>query len=74
MIFKAMRLLSIEQAANVINIGDTPSDIESGKKAGCRFSFCVTNGTHNTEQLLFHEPDKAFASIEDFLNWLKENH
>lgn len=74
MIFKAMRLLGVEQAANVVNIGDTPSDIESGKLAGCRFSFCVTNGTHKAEQLLLYEPDKAFTSIEAFLIWLKENY
>lgn len=73
MIFKAMHLLGIEQAANVINIGDTPSDIESGKKAGCRFSFCVTNGTHSAEQLLFYDPDKSFGSLQEFKTWMSEN-
>ena len=70
MIFKAMHLLGIKDARNVINIGDTPSDIQSGKNAGCRFSFCVTNGTHSAEQLLPHAPDKAFGSMLEFKKWL----
>jgi phosphonatase-like hydrolase len=73
MIFKAMQLLGVKDAKNVINIGDTPSDIQSGKNAACRYSFCVTNGTHSTEQLLPHQPDKAFASMFEFKSWLKEN-
>ncbi len=74
MILKAMRLLSITQTSDVINIGDTPSDIESGKKAGCRFSFCVTNGTHSATQLLSSRPDKSFSSISEFNGWLHENY
>jgi phosphonatase-like hydrolase len=73
MIFKAMQLLGIKNSKNVINIGDTPSDIQSGKNAGCRYSFCVTNGTHTAEQLLPHQPDKAFASMFEFKKWLEEN-
>jgi len=73
MIFKAMKLLGVSDANAVINIGDTPSDIQSGKNAGCRFSFCLTNGTHTSEQLAPHEPDKAFASMHAFRQWLEEN-
>jgi phosphonatase-like hydrolase len=73
MIFKAMQLLGVTDAKNVINIGDTPSDIQSGKNAGCRYSFCLTNGTHSAEQLLPLQPDKAFGSMFEFKNWLEEN-
>jgi len=34
MIFKAMEQLKVSEAAHVINIGDTPSDLESGVNAG----------------------------------------
>jgi len=71
MIFRAMQLLGIKETANVINIGDTPSDIQSGKKAGCRYSFCVTNGTHTAAQLEAGGPDKAFPSLKAFTAWLK---
>ncbi len=73
MIFRAMQLLKVQEATNVINIGDTPSDIQSGKNAGCRFSFCVTNGTHSTEQLSPNLPDKAFGSMKTFKEWLEQN-
>jgi phosphonatase-like hydrolase len=73
MIFKAMQLLGVSAAKNVINIGDTPSDIQSGKNAGCRYSFCLTNGTHTAAQLLPQQPDKAFGSMFEFRQWLEEN-
>ncbi len=73
MIFRAMQLLHIKDAKQVVNIGDTPSDIESGKKAGCLHSFCVTNGTHTAEQLLPLQPDKTFSSMVEFRLWLSEN-
>jgi phosphonatase-like hydrolase len=73
MIFKAMQVLGIKDAKNVINIGDTPSDIQSGKNAGCRYSFCVGNGTHTAKQLQPHQPDKIFSSMLEFKKWLEEN-
>jgi len=73
MIFKAMQLLDINEAKNVINIGDTPSDIQSGKNAGCRYSCCLTNGTHSARQLLPHTPDNMFSSMFEFKSWLREN-
>jgi phosphonatase-like hydrolase len=73
MIFKAMQLLDINEVKNVINIGDTPSDIQSGKNAGCRYSCCLTNGTHPARQLLPHTPDNIFGSMLEFKSWLKEN-
>jgi len=73
MIFKAMQLLNINDAKHVINIGDTPSDIQSGKNAGCRYSCSLSNGTHSAEQLLPHTPDNMFASMFEFKSWLKEN-
>ena len=73
MILKAMQLLGVKDPKSVINIGDTPSDIQSGKSAGCRYSFCVTNGTHSAAQLEGAAPDKAFASLREFKYWLKEN-
>jgi phosphonatase-like hydrolase len=70
MIFKAMRALGVADAKNVINIGDTPSDIESGHRAGT-FSACVTNGTHPADILMESQPDQAFSGLPEFQSWLK---
>ncbi len=51
MIQRAMKLLGINNPEEVIKVGDTPSDLLAGKKAGCKFSFAVCNGTHTREQL-----------------------
>jgi phosphonatase-like hydrolase len=51
MIYRAMEKLGIDEKKAVINVGDTPSDLQSGKKAGVRLSLGVTNGTHTHEQL-----------------------
>ncbi len=71
MIFRAMQLTGVTNKENVLNIGDTPSDIQSGKNAGCRFSCCLTNGTHSGVQLEPEHPDLAFESMSDFTSWLK---
>ena len=63
MIQKAMKLLGIKDPFDVINIGDTPSDIKSGVRAGCRLSLGVTNGTHTHEQLKFLRNDGLLESV-----------
>ncbi len=71
MIRKAMSQLGISNPTAVINIGDTPSDIQSGALAGCLYSCCVTNGTHTADQLIPLQPDKAFESMHAFRVWLE---
>ncbi len=63
MIQKAMKLLGIESKSEVINIGDTPSDLQSGVKAGCRMSLGVVNGTHTREQLQVIPNDGLLDSV-----------
>ncbi|ULQ57014.1 HAD hydrolase-like protein [Flavihumibacter rivuli] len=72
MILKAMNTLGINDPKTVINIGDTPSDIESGKRANCLYSCCVSNGTHTAQQLLPHNPDQAFDSLRGLMAFLKK--
>ncbi len=66
MIQKAMYMLDITDSKKVINIGDTPSDLESGINANCLFSFGITNGTHTKEQLATHRNDGLFSSLREF--------
>jgi phosphonatase-like hydrolase len=51
MIHKAMQIFKIKDSQQVINIGDTPSDLLSGIRAGCKMSLGITNGTHSHSQL-----------------------
>ncbi len=65
MIQKAMKLMGISDPFDVINIGDTPSDLKSGIRAGCRLSLGVTNGTHTREQLKFLRNDGLLGSLQE---------
>ena len=73
MIYKCMEYLSISSCSEVINIGDTPSDLESGKRAGVRLSLGLTNGTHTRAQLENYPNDGLFGSLNEFQLYLAEN-
>ncbi|HLH52626.1 MAG TPA: HAD hydrolase-like protein [Verrucomicrobiae bacterium] len=49
--FKAMELTGVRDSGRVAKVGDTPSDLQEGTAAGCRWVIGVTNGTHTREQL-----------------------
>lgn len=66
MIQRAMELLNIESPQQVVKIGDTPSDLEAGKRAQCQLSLGVTNGTHTTEQLSQYDNDGLIHSLSEF--------
>jgi phosphonatase-like hydrolase len=63
MILQAMSVLGIDDPKQVINIGDTPSDLESGKRADVFLSLGVTNGTHVRSQLEKHPNDGLLNSL-----------
>lgn len=66
MIFMAMEILGITDSKKVINIGDTPSDLESGRAAGCLLSLGITNGTHTRAELLQYDNDGLIDSMLEF--------
>ncbi|WP_310587211.1 HAD hydrolase-like protein [Flectobacillus major] len=63
MIQYAMNKLGVQDSKRVINIGDTPSDLKSGMRAGCRLSLGVTNGTHTRQQLTIHRNDGLLPNV-----------
>lgn len=71
MIHKAMKLLDIHNTTKVINIGDTPSDLKSGTRAGCRMSLGVTNGTHTQQQLSLYRNDGLLSNISELKQFIK---
>jgi phosphonatase-like hydrolase len=71
MILKAMEILGIDNPENVINIGDTPSDLISGKKANVAYSLGVTNGTHSKEQLESVPNDGLIDDLSQLKNYIQ---
>jgi phosphonatase-like hydrolase len=65
MIQQAMQVFGITDPQQVINVGDTPSDLESGRRAGCARSLGLTNGTHTREQLAHYPNDGLLASLSE---------
>ena len=65
MIQKAMQAFGITDPQGVYNVGDTPSDLESGRRAGCARSLGVVNGTHTRAQLAACPHDGLFASLAE---------
>lgn len=72
MIQRAMQLLGITDPAQVFNVGDTPSDLESGRRAGCALSLGLTNGTHSHAQLAACPNDGLFGSLTELTQFLKQ--
>lgn len=66
MILKAMEILGVTDSKKVVNIGDTPSDLQSGRAANCLLSLGITNGTHTREELLQYDNDGLLDSMRAF--------
>lgn len=70
MIQYAMNKLKINNPEEVINIGDTPSDLISGIKAKVKYSLGVTNGTHNEAQLSEYQNHGLISNILELKKYL----
>ena len=67
MIQNIMQQLLIENAADVIKVGDTEVDIKEGRNAGCGLVVAVTTGAYLREQLNQHHPDYIINSLNELL-------
>ncbi len=65
MIQKAMHLLGIDNPEAVVNVGDTPSDLLSGRAAGVGLNLGVINGTHSRDQLVTYPHDQLIGSLAE---------
>ncbi len=52
MIFEAMKLSKVKHPEYVIKIGDTISDLQEGKAAGCRYVVGITTGAFSRQELI----------------------
>ena len=51
MIFRAMETVGVAEVGRVVNLGDTPFDLQSGDNAGVRGVIGVLSGSHGAEAL-----------------------
>lgn len=72
MIFMAMELMGINNADEVVKVGDSAIDIEEGKNADCGLTVGITTGAHTRDQLAAANPDFIIDNLADLLPLLKE--
>ena len=63
MVYNAMELTGITDAASVLKIGDSGIDIEEGKNAGCGLTVGITTGAQTREQIALAKPDYIIDSL-----------
>lgn len=74
MIERAMALLGVSNPKAVVNIGDTPSDLLSGRAAGVGLNLGVTNGTHTGDQLDAYPHDSLLSSLAELPALVESRH
>jgi phosphonatase-like hydrolase len=63
MIQTLMKRAGIDDANEVIKIGDTEVDINEGRNAGCSMVVAVTTGAFTKDQLATHNPDHIIDDL-----------
>lgn len=61
-VFEAMRLMGVENAREVLKVGDTVADIEEGRNAGA-WTAAVLTGTQGEAMLREASPDFVLSSV-----------
>lgn len=72
MIHLAMKKLGVSDSKLVVCVGDTPSDLQSGKAADCALTIGLTNGTHSRELLEPFDSDILLDSLRDFPKFIED--
>lgn len=65
MIFHAMELSGVHRVQEVVNVGDTPLDLQAGANAGVRGVVGVLSGMHLRERLLSEVHTHLINSVAD---------
>jgi len=72
MIQKMMKAAGIENAKQVIKLGDTEVDVNEGKNAGCLFSIGVTTGAFTRAALEPYNPDFIIDDLSELVGILEQ--
>lgn len=67
LVFEAMKQTGVTDPGCVIKVGDTASDIQEGKAAGCGITLGITSGAFTAEALVREEPTRLIKSIPEVL-------
>jgi phosphonatase-like hydrolase len=74
MIFRAMESAGVSSVREVMNVGDTPLDLQAGTNAGVRDVIGVLTGLHGKERLE-REPHTALVpSVADLPEWIQKKY
>ena len=65
MIFRAMEAARIGDVREVLNVGDTPLDLQAGSRAGVLGVIGVLTGIHKEERLLRESPSHLIQSVAE---------
>jgi|SRR5579872_5396938 len=65
MIFHAMEAAQVTDVSQVINVGDTPLDLQAGVNAGVRGIIGVLTGTHTEERLRRERHTHILSSVAE---------
>jgi len=68
MIFRAMSLLDITNAAEVAKVGDTVSDILEGSAAGCKYVIGIAGKANTAEELATGAHTHTITNIREVAN------
>jgi phosphonatase-like hydrolase len=74
MIFRAMEAASVTSVTEVVNVGDTPLDLQAGRNAGVRGVVGVLTGLHGKERLQQEPHTALLPSVGDLPVWLEEQY
>lgn len=72
MIFRAMEASGVPSVHEVINVGDTPLDLQAGTNAGVWGVVGVLTGLHGKERLQREPHTHILASVADIPEWLEQ--
>jgi phosphonatase-like hydrolase len=73
MIYRAMELTGVSDAARGMKVGDTPSDLHEGTNAGCGMVVGVTSGSHTADELRGHPHTILVDSVRDVAGLLSKH-
>ena len=65
MIFRAMEAAGVDDVREVLNVGDTPLDIQAGNRAGVLGVIGVLSGIHKEQRLRQESPSHLIPSVAD---------
>lgn len=73
MIFRCMERLGVQDVREVINVGDTPLDIQAGNNAGVGASLGVLTGVHTRNRLALEKPSALIESAAELPSFIERH-